>query len=416
MAYWLGVYAPTTGVDYVSASAGSWSSGNVTPLGMSQQCISKSVITTSIDIYASISDGYSLSQWTVNIDGSKYYLSPGDYNSSPEIQAMSNGELIIASGSYTNVQVSISVTEDEPTYVYYYATLMFNANGGSGAPSSMSEESTSEIIRFQIPSKTPSKSGYTFVGWSESTSGSGTLYDPGDTYACYGSESDETYYLYAVWEAVTYYASLKYNANGGSGAPSTQYESSADGTRYVQFIISQTTPTRSGYSFSGWATNSSGTGTIYQPGETYTVSGSTSSTAYTLYAVWDSVTYYATLSYDANNGTGAPSTQSGSSTTSSIKFTIPSSTPSRSGYVFSGWSTNSSGTGTLYQAGDTYTVTGSNDSPGVAYTLYAAWSEDTSGYIWIYSNGWKKAILWIYSSGWKRTRPWVYTSGWKQGN
>ena len=84
--------------------------------------------------------------------------------------------------------------------------------------------------------------------------------------------------------------------------------------------------------------------------------------------------------------------------------------------MFSGWSTNSSGTGTLYQAGDTYTVTGSNDSPGVAYTLYAAWSEDTSGYIWIYSNGWKKAILWIYSSGWKRTRPWVYTSGWKQGN
>ena len=198
MAYWLGVYAPTTGVDYVSASAGSWSSGNVAPLGMSQQCISKSGITASIDIYASISDGYSLSEWTVNIDGSKYYLSPGDYNSSPEMQAMSNGELLIASGSYTNVQVSLSVTEDEPTYVYYYATLMFNANGGSGAPSSMSEESTSEIIRFQIPSKTPSKSGYTFVGWSESSSGSGTLYEPGDTYACYGSESDETYYLYAV--------------------------------------------------------------------------------------------------------------------------------------------------------------------------------------------------------------------------
>ena len=46
MGCWLGVYAPTTGVDYVSASAGSWSSGNVTPLGMSQQCISKSGITT----------------------------------------------------------------------------------------------------------------------------------------------------------------------------------------------------------------------------------------------------------------------------------------------------------------------------------------------------------------------------------
>lgn len=69
------------------------------------------------------------------------------------------------------------------------------------------------------------------------------------------------------------------------------------------------------------------------------------------------------LTYDANNGSGAPS----GSYLASGSTTLSSTMPTRSGYVFLGWNTNSSGTGDMYQPGATYTM------PATATTLYAAW-------------------------------------------
>ena len=70
--------------------------------------------------------------------------------------------------------------------------------------------------------------------------------------------------------------SIKYNANGGTGAPSTQtkwYGSS--------LTLSSVVPTRAGYTFLGWATSSTATSASYQPGASYTSNSGT-----TLYAVW----------------------------------------------------------------------------------------------------------------------------------
>lgn len=85
---------------------------------------------------------------------------------------------------------------------------------------------------------------------------------------------------------VTYYATLSFSANGGSGAPSTQYGSSDDGTGYIKFSIPYTIPTLSGYTFLGWQLN--GSGTIYPAGGSITVYGTTSypGASHTLYAVW----------------------------------------------------------------------------------------------------------------------------------
>lgn len=71
---------------------------------------------------------------------------------------------------------------------------------------------------------------------------------------------------------------IKYNANGGSGAPSAQ-------TKWhdTALTLSSTKPTRSGYTFSKWNTNSSGTGTSYSSGGSYTANAAT-----TLYAIWTS--------------------------------------------------------------------------------------------------------------------------------
>lgn len=67
---------------------------------------------------------------------------------------------------------------------------------------------------------------------------------------------------------------LTYNANGGSGAPSTQ-------SGNTSYTVSNVKPVRSGYTFLGWSTSSSATSASYVTGNTITLNANT-----TLYAVW----------------------------------------------------------------------------------------------------------------------------------
>lgn len=260
-----------------------------------------------------------------------------------------------------------TITVNNPSYSYY---LYYDDNGGSGGPGSASKTSTStsSTLSFTISSIEPTRSGYTFLGWSKSSTATSATYTAGDTVSV--TYDDLT--LYAVWEAEKryYYAYLYYNANGGSGAPSTQsasiYASSATGSK--SFTISSTQPSRSGYTFLGWSTSSGASSASYQPGGTISVSYDASKT---LYAVWKVVSYTSTLSYNANGGTGAPSAQTYTgSSTSSHTFTISSTEPTRSGYEFLGWSTSSTATSASYQPGSTISV-----SYNGSKTLYAVWQE-----------------------------------------
>ena len=75
--------------------------------------------------------------------------------------------------------------------------------------------------------------------------------------------------------STTYYT-LSYNANGGSGAPSSQTVKSGTG-----FYLSSTKPTRSGYTFLGWSTSKTATSASYSAGAGVKISSNI-----TLYAVW----------------------------------------------------------------------------------------------------------------------------------
>ena len=86
---------------------------------------------------------------------------------------------------------------------------------------------------------------------------------------------------------------ITYNANGGSGAPGSQYK--AHGTNAT---LSSTKPTRSGYKFLGWSTSSSATSASYDPGDTFSNEGNT-----TLYAVWERQSYSLTINFEYNYGT-----------------------------------------------------------------------------------------------------------------
>lgn len=130
-------------------------------------------------------------------------------------------------------------------------------------------------------------------------------------------------------------------------------------------------------------------------------------------------TYYAQIAFNANGGSGAPATQSVSQQNANpyVEFYIPYTTPTRPGYVFGGWTLNGT-TGQVYPAGAKITVYGHNYPPGPTHTLYAYWTQDTSGGMWLYENNrWAKGAPWIYTGNrWVKGITWLCTNGiWKRG-
>ena len=244
-----------------------------------------------------------------------------------------------AGGNFTtNASTTLYAVWSINTY-----TVSYNANGGSGAPSSQTKAYGTALT---LSSTKPTRTGYTFLGWSTSSTATSATYSAGGSYT---SNSSAT--LYAVWSVNTY--TVSYNANGGSGAPSSQTK-----TYGVTLTLSSTKPTRTGYTFKGWATSSTATSATYSAGGSYT-----SNSSITLYAVWSINTY--TVSYNANGGSGAPSSQT---KTYGSTLTLSPTKPTRSGYDFLGWATSSTATSINYASGGSYT----NDA---SVTLYAVWEK-----------------------------------------
>lgn len=151
-----------------------------------------------------------------------------------------------------------------------------------------------------------------------------------------------------AWTSYT----VSYNANGGTGAPSKQTK-----WKDQNLTLSSTKPTRTGYTFLGWATSASGAA-VYSEKLGMTYKGDA---AVTLYAVWQAMTY--TVSYDANGGTGAPSSQT---KTYGTPLAISSTKPTKANYAFKGWGLTASATTVAYASGASYTA-------NAAVTLYAIW-------------------------------------------
>ena len=192
-------------------------------------------------------------------------------------------------------------------------------------------------------------------------------------------------------------STLTYSTTNVSATPTANYAKSGDGAAKISklssfkgVVVGDTygtlpIPTRNGYVFLEWNTESDGSG------QTITNTSVVDITSdQTLYAIWELSMY--TVSYDANGGTGAPASQSENFGTD---LTISSTTPTRSGYVFLGWSTSSSATSATYSVGGTYT--GNTD-----VTLYAVWklSESVTSYASSLSQGYSySGESFSYSSG-----------------
>ena len=211
-------------------------------------------------------------------------------------------------GTDTNGNV-MDLNDDASNYYMYLHYQRFSGKASStfyyltsGGSRTSSTTSVSVKNHTQSVSTTPSVPStvtydgrtFTFRGWREDNTASSSTVSPSYTYM-----TSKTYR--AVYSATV---TLSYNANGGSGAPSsqtaTQYinagSSSVSKTSH-SFTISATKPTHddSKCVFLGWSTGSSATSASYQPGQTITISSNT-----TLYAVWRSA-HTANRTY-VNNG------------------------------------------------------------------------------------------------------------------
>ena len=224
-------------------------------------------------------------------------------------------------------------------------TVTYDANGGVGAPGKQTVEKGKDLV---LSTTKPTRSGYTFLGWSLFKTSSAPSTQPGGTLC--SITFDIT--LYAVWKSNSV-CTVTYDANGGAGALGKQTVEKGK-----NLVLSTAKPTRGGYTFLGWALTKSASTPVCQPGNTISISNDI-----TLYAVWKANTIVYTVTYDANGGAGAP----GKQTVEKGKNLVLSTTkPTRGGYAFEGWALTKSASKAVCQPGSTISI--SND-----ITLCAVW-------------------------------------------
>lgn len=250
------------------------------------------------------------------------------------------------------------------TNVYYHVTQ------GTGGPT----EDSIVIIEggsdwFYVSEEIPYRSGYTFLGWSETSGATSAMYEPGERISV--DAGTEEINLYDVWTITINNYTLHYNPNEGQGGPGDATGTNAGAQTTYEFTISSTEPTREGYRFVGWSTNQNaqpGDDGIMVAGDKFTVVHLDTTE---IYAVWQEVHYY-TLAYDANGGQGAPTGDTYETVNNTYSVPISSDIPTWDEFhIFLGWSDVGSESKTPnVMPGEPYTFKQTGTT-----TLYAVWQE-----------------------------------------
>lgn len=236
-------------------------------------------------------------------------------------------------------------------------TINFNSNGGTGSTSSMSM--TYDVAK-TLTNNGFAKTGYTFQGWATSASGSVSHSNQASVKNLTATDG-ATVTLYAVWKANTY--TIKFDSNGGSGTMSD-----LSMTYDIAKTLTANTFIRTGYTFKGWATSSTGS-VVHADKKSVNNLVTSNNGSITLYAVWEAHDY--TIKFNANDGSG---TMSDLSMTYDIAKNLTANTFSKTGYTFQGWATSASGN---VAHADKASVKNLTATDGGSVTLFAIWKANT---------------------------------------
>lgn len=250
------------------------------------------------------------------------------------------------------------------------ATLIYNANGGTGADyiSEKSGESGAAEVFFKagrIERFTPPKDKE-FSHWNTDPDGKGTTYNVGDLIIVRGGESQT---LYAQWVDAapkTVDITLTYDANGGTGTYSeTKTFNVGEPYTFTVKSRSETGIDRAKHAFRHWSVDKDDEWNRYYEGNTITVTGDT-----TLYAQWQYVPQKISVLYYSNNPMDPPEVDS--NITEGTSYTVRMYTSFNPPYNkhFVNWNTEPDGSGTTYEVGQEITAPGDN------LILCAQWADN----------------------------------------
>jgi len=205
----------------------------------------------------------------------------------------------------------------------------------------------------------PYRTGYTFAGYYDATSGGTQYYTATGASAKTWNKASATT-LYARWTASTFM--VTFDKQGGAGGLNSIT------VTFGENMPAATMPTRTGYTFAGYYDAATG-GTQY-----YTATGASTRTwnkanDATLYSKWTASPVY-TVNFDKQGGTGGSS-----SVTVTFGETMPAITlPTRLGYSFAGYHDATVGGTQYYASTGASTIPWNKDTDA---TLYARWTANT---------------------------------------
>ena len=263
--------------------------------------------------------------------------------------ASGNAVAVTANGDYTyDFTMPAADITVSPSLVATTYTISYDLAGGSVA----TPNPTSYTVESDITLVNPTREGYDFTGWT----GTG-LAEPTMSVTIADSIGNRSYT--ATWTPHIY--AINYNLNGGSADNPTSYT-----IETPTFTLNN--PTRTGYTFAGWAGDGSGMSVTITQGTTEDLNYE---------AEWTENTY--TIHFEANVSGGIPVVPVNPNSTDitdipySSQLNLPSadSVFTRTGYYLDRWTTEPNGSGTAYA--DSAEVSMLTAEQGGTVTLYAQW-------------------------------------------
>ena len=183
-------------------------------------------------------------------------------------------------------------TNPTPTYMYY---LYYKYNDGTDSTwlTEVTDRPTAATtFTFYVNGAKLTRRGYEHIGWADKADAVTAKYTGGNPIVLTKDNPKKT--IYAIWMP---FFELKYDANGGTGAPASQTRTAGHPTvNRVTFTVPNQTPSKEGYTFKGWADSAAATTAQYQPGDTVDVKHENSPK--TVYAVWEGSDPIPAPSYD----------------------------------------------------------------------------------------------------------------------
>lgn len=209
-------------------------------------------------------------------------------------------------------------------------TVSFDANGGSGGQTA-AVTATFDAAMPAISPVAPTRPGYTFAGWWDTSDpAGGTQYYTSTGASARTWNKDINATLYARWTLNAQYT-VTFDVNGGTGGQTA----SVTATYGMDMpAISTVAPTKTGCSFAGWWDTAAPTG-----GTQYYTNAGASARAWdkaadaTLYARWTANSY--AIIWDAQGGNVTVGADVASQIFGNV-LKAPEK-PSKRGYAFDGW-------------------------------------------------------------------------------